>query len=215
LALKEITEKLKRAEQTPINSVPQESVVSSYEVDAMLHSKQHEIREIASQLDIARVDAATATLQLESAVKQRDHWRAKYDIDMEELHARHVKERDVAVTIEKTEMDGFRRENARLLKELNAQQHEVVKLKNDLAAEVARTQLLQQEAQRAPSESVSFLKLTLGGIKLTPKGIATGNSTARSAKLKGKKAANTAGRHFHVKTGIGYCFTSNGGKIHS
>jgi t-SNARE complex subunit (syntaxin) len=67
-ALKEITDDLKRAEQAKPHPEPQNS---SYDIDEMLHEKQHELREISTQLDVARVDVATATIQLESAVKQR------------------------------------------------------------------------------------------------------------------------------------------------
>lgn len=154
--LKEITDDLKRVEQAP-KPLPQEATIPSLEVEAMMHSKQHELREMASQLDIAREDFATTTIQLESAVKQRDHWKSKYEVDMEDIRTRHTKEREMASTIEIFEKESLKNDNARLQKEINMQHHEVLRLKNELAAEVARGQLMEQEVQRAPSESVSRL----------------------------------------------------------
>ena len=154
-ALKEITEDLKRAEQAS-KPQQQETQLSAYDIDEVLHEKQHQLRDLSSQLDVARVDVATATLQLESTVKQRDHWRMKYDADMRDVHARHAKEREIEATIV-AEREGLRKENIRLQKELNFQQHEVARLQNELDAEIAREQMVDQQVERAPSESVSYL----------------------------------------------------------
>ncbi len=129
-----------------------EPVVSVHEVDAMLHTKDHEIREITTQLDSARVDVTTAALQLESANKQRDYWRAKYEADVEAIHSRHLKEREVVIA----EKEGLQEEVSRLHKEQVMYQHELSKLQQDLVAEIAHSQSLEQTLQRAPSESVSY-----------------------------------------------------------
>jgi hypothetical protein len=152
-ALKEITEDLKRVEQA---KPQQDAQISSYDIDELLHEKQHQLRDLSSQLDVARVDAATTTLQLESAVKQRDHWRAKYGADMKDVQARHTKEREMEATLEVSEKEGLRKENTRLQKELSLQQHEVVRLQNELSTEIARAQMMEQQAQHSPSESVSY-----------------------------------------------------------
>lgn len=157
--LQEITDDLKRVEQAP-KPVLQESGIPIYEFEAMMHSKQHEIREMAAQLDIAREDIATATSQLDSVVKQRDHWRSKYEADMENVRTRNAnlaKEREMASTLEISERETLKNENARLQKELTMQHHELIRFKHELSAEVARSQLMEQEVQRAPSESVSRL----------------------------------------------------------
>jgi chromosome segregation ATPase len=151
-AIKSIMEDLRRAEQAvPLPSVVHEPVVSVHEVDAMMHTKEHEIREVSSQLEVARVDIETAALQLESAVKQRDHWKVRYETDMENLRNRQTKERE----LDASEKEGLQRENLRLQKEIGMLQHEIIKLKNELSTEVVRSQMLEQEIQRAPSESIS------------------------------------------------------------
>jgi hypothetical protein len=49
-----------------------------------------------------------------------DHWKAKYETDMKDVHTRHAKERDMEASIDMSEKEGLRKENARLQKEVCA-----------------------------------------------------------------------------------------------
>lgn len=154
-ALKGIADELKRVEASKAAALVPEPVVSAHDVDAMLHAKRHEIREVSSQLEIARVDMATANLELESAVKQRDHWRTRYETELEHLRAKQTKEREN----DSSEKEVLQRDNLRLQQEVGKHMHAVASLNSQLQAETARTQLMEQQIQRAPSESISILHM--------------------------------------------------------